>query len=222
MLKGYKGFSKGLVCRGKQYAENEIFEEPNASACNCGMHFCDNPLAVLGYYPPKDGNEFAEVESLAEKEDTDDSQKFATTKLRVGLKIGLPALIKAGLKFIFEKVERAKDKIETSDDSSTAASSGYRSTAASSGYSSTAASSGDRSTAASSGDRSTARVSGKNSIAVANGSNAAASGAIGCYIALTEYGDNGKILCAKMTKVDGKRIKADTLYTLKNGKFVKI
>lgn len=26
-MKGYKAFNKGLVCRGKQYAENTIFEE---------------------------------------------------------------------------------------------------------------------------------------------------------------------------------------------------
>lgn len=24
-MKGYKGFSKGMVCRGKQYAENTVF-----------------------------------------------------------------------------------------------------------------------------------------------------------------------------------------------------
>ena len=201
MLKGFKGFSKGLVCRGKQYAENETFKEPNASACNCGMHFCDNPLAVLAYYPPKDGNEFTEVESLAEKEDTDDNQKFATTKLHVGLKVTLPALIKAGVKFVFEKVERSKEKIETSGDRSTAASSGDRSTAASSGYSSTA------------------KVSGVASIAVANGQYSTATGAKDCYIVLTEYDDDGKLLCAKMAKVDGKKIKANTLYTLKGGKF---
>ena len=25
--KGFKGFKKGLICRGKQYAENTVFEE---------------------------------------------------------------------------------------------------------------------------------------------------------------------------------------------------
>ena len=50
-MKGYKAFGKGLICRGKQYAENTIFEEDKAEVCNCGMHFCKNPLAVLDYYP---------------------------------------------------------------------------------------------------------------------------------------------------------------------------
>lgn len=26
-MKGYKAFNKGLVCRGKRYAENTVFEE---------------------------------------------------------------------------------------------------------------------------------------------------------------------------------------------------
>lgn len=26
-MTGYKGFGKGLVCRGKQYAENTVFAE---------------------------------------------------------------------------------------------------------------------------------------------------------------------------------------------------
>lgn len=29
-MKGYKGFNKGMICRGKQYAENTVFEEPEA------------------------------------------------------------------------------------------------------------------------------------------------------------------------------------------------
>ena len=32
-MKGYKGFAPGLVCRGKQYAENTVFEEPKAVIC---------------------------------------------------------------------------------------------------------------------------------------------------------------------------------------------
>ena len=29
-LKGYKGYKKGLVCRGKQYHEKTVFEENEA------------------------------------------------------------------------------------------------------------------------------------------------------------------------------------------------
>lgn len=63
-MKYYKGFSKGLFCNGKQYSENTIFEEDIAILCNSGMHFCDNPVSVLRYYPIMEKcefNEFAEV-----------------------------------------------------------------------------------------------------------------------------------------------------------------
>ena len=106
--------------------------------------------------------------------------------------------------------------------SSTGAASGDYSTGAASGYYSTGAASGDYSTGAASGYYCKASVSGKNSIAVANGLNSKAKGALGDYLVLTEYTPDGKELKqAKMTRVDGKKIKADVWYQLKAGKFVK-
>ena len=107
-----------------------------------------------------------------------------------------------------------------SGDYSTGAASGRYSTGAASGDYSTGAASGDCSTGATSGKCSSAEVSGKDSIAVANGANSKARGAIGCYLVLTEYGDDGKLLWAKMVQVDGIIIKDGTWYTLKNGEFV--
>ena len=78
-MKGYKAFRKGMVCRGKQYEENKIFEEEDAKVCEKGMHFCKRPLDVLDYYPlvDVDGNmtEFAEVEAL-DNPVTDDNKKY--------------------------------------------------------------------------------------------------------------------------------------------------
>ena len=111
---------------------------------------------------------------------------------------------------------------------STAGSSGNYSTAGSSGFSSTAGSSGDYSTAGSSGDYSTAaatgaycraKADGKDNVAVANGAHSKARGVLGCYLVLTEYDDDGNMLWAKMTKVDGAHIKENVWYTLKNGEF---
>ena len=48
-MKGYKGFHKGMICRGKQYTENTVFEESEANICENGMHFCENPFDVLDY-----------------------------------------------------------------------------------------------------------------------------------------------------------------------------
>ena len=110
----------------------------------------------------------------------------------------------------------------SSGDYSTAGSSGDYSTAGSSGYSSTAGSSGYYSTAAATGSYCSAKADGKDSIAVANGSKSRARGALGCYIALTEYSDDGNLICAKMERVDGAKIKENVYYTLKNGEFMEL
>ena len=91
-MKGYKGFEPGLVCKGKQYAENTVFKEDKAEPCARGMHFCEDPFEVLDYYPIIDNNgnfnEFAEVEAL-DTPVTDDGKKFASTKLKFGGKAQL-------------------------------------------------------------------------------------------------------------------------------------
>ena len=116
----------------------------------------------------------------------------------------------------------------TSGDSSSAATSGDYSSAATSGDSSSAATSGDSSSAATSGYRSSAtatggycsaQAEGKNSLAIANGAHSKARGVLGCYLVLTEYDDGGKLLWAKIAKVDGTAIKENVWYTLKNGEF---
>lgn len=88
-MKGYKGFSKGLVCRGKQYAEHQTFTEEKANPCECGMHFCRTPLAPLYYYPLLDSrsdlNEYCIVESDVYK--TFDDVKYCTTGLKINKKL---------------------------------------------------------------------------------------------------------------------------------------
>jgi hypothetical protein len=108
----------------------------------------------------------------------------------------------------------------SSGDYSTAGSSGNSSTAGSSGNYSTAGSSGNSSTAAATGAYCSAKADGKDSISVVNGACGKACGALGCYLVLTEYDDDGNMLLAKMAKVDGAVIKENTWYTLENGEFV--
>ena len=202
-MKGYKGFSKGLVCRGKQYAENTVFEEEKAVICHSGMHFCENPLDVLDYYPllndNAEPNEFAEVEALA-KVDTDDKKKYTTTKLRIGAKLTFAGLVKASVDFMMQTCKEVDKK-----NSAKMASSGDSAKMASSGYSAQMASSG------------------KNSVVAAIGYNSMAKAAKGSWITLAEWvrDDAGNWIPAlvKTRKVDGKHIKADTWYKLKNGTF---
>lgn len=107
-MKGYKGFKKGLICKGKQYAENTVFEEEEAVICKKGMHFCKNPFDVLDYYGFVDEkgsmNEFAEVESLNDTYTyTNDDKKYCTTKLKVGAKLSFAGFVKTCVDFVLEK-----------------------------------------------------------------------------------------------------------------------
>ena len=95
-MKGYKAFEKGLICRDKQYTENSIFEEPKAIPCECGIHFCKNPMDVFNYYgfisPNGEFTEFAEVEALDEPV-TDDDKKYCSTKLKIYEKLSFEKFI---------------------------------------------------------------------------------------------------------------------------------
>jgi len=106
----------------------------------------------------------------------------------------------------------------TAGDSSPAATAGYSSPAATAGNYSHAATAGDSSPAATAGNSSHAATSGAESIACAIGYNSKTKAAKGSWIVCAEY-DNGKVVCVKTVKVDGKRIKADTWYRVVNKKW---
>ena len=155
-MKGFKAFNKGMTCLGKQYAENTVFEEPEAIVCLKGMHFCKNPFDVLDYYPIIDDNgdfpEFAEVEALDEPV-TDDNKKFCSKKLKIGAKLSFANFIKAAASFEFEKTENDKkaNEVENSGDYAQIGSSGDYAQIGSSGYSAQIGSSGDYAKIGSSG-----------------------------------------------------------------------
>lgn len=121
-MKGYKAFNKGLVCEGKQYAENTVFEEKNAEIRKSGMHFCKNPFDVLDYYPLVDneGNvaEFTEVEALDGGE-TDDNKKFYTKKLKIGTKLSLSQFIKASFDVPIKSQTKVSDSAALTGDNGT-------------------------------------------------------------------------------------------------------
>ena len=204
-MKGYKGFHKGMICRGKQYAENTVFEEPAANICENGMHFCKNPFDVLDYYGfmDYDGefNEFAEVEALDEVK-TDDYQKYCTKKLKIGAKLSLIGFVKACVDFVIEKetVAQAIDAI---------------------------ASTGDRSKVASTGDRSKVASTGECCIICCAGIGSHAKAKKGSWITLAEWEwdkEKGSYVpvYVKTEQVDGERIKEDVFYTLKDGEFQEV
>ena len=234
----YKAMDKNMQCRGKQYEVGKTYHEDKADCCHAGMHACESPLDVLHYYPLKDSPRFFEVECGGNVDKSGEDSKLACTELTVKGEVNFAGLVKATVNAVFNRV-KGKEPFSSGDGStagssgrySTAGSSGYGSTAGSSGYCSTAGSSGRYSTAGSSGHGSTAaatgaycnaKADGKDSIAVVNGACGKARGALGCYLVLTEYDDDGNMICAKMARVDGSAIRENVYYTLKNGEFVEV
>jgi len=114
-----------------------------------------------------------------------------------------------------------------SGDSGAASNSGYSGAASNSGYKGAASNSGDSGAALTTGNESSANNTADNGIAVAWGVNATASGLKGTHIVVTEWapdkeGTRYELKTAKMIKIDGKRYKENTPYTIKNGKIQEV
>ena len=193
-IKTYKGFDKDMTCRGFQYEIGKEYEhQGEVKACESGFHACENPFDVLGFYPPCDdeGNprRYCEVEQSGTLDHSEDD-KVCSSRLRVVAEIGLNGLIKAGVRFILDKVNW-KDAKESNT--------------------------GNWSAATNTGNCSAAMVEGKESIAIVTGKESKAKGALGCWLMLTERDENWHILGVKAVKVDGEAVKPNRWYKLKNG-----
>ena len=213
-MKGYKGFEPGLICRGKQYAENTVFEEEEAEICSYGMHFCENPFDVLDYYgfinDTGDFNEFAEVEALDEVK-TNDNRKYCTKKLKIGAKLSISKFINACVDFAIEKTSTciADNKISSGDSAQIGSSgysakigssgdfvkigsSGYYAQIGSSGYSAKIGSSGYSAKIGSSGNSAKIGSSG-NSAKIGSSGYSAKIGSSGDFVKIGSSGNSAKI-----------------------------
>ena len=193
---GYKAFESDMTCRGKQYAENTVYEEPEAELCRKGMHFCENPFDVLDYYSLVDDDgkliTTAEVTPLAEMKS--DGKKSATTKLRIGAKLSFGAFVKAGIEFLLDKTINKTER-------------------------------NDGAQIGSSGNGAQISSDGQNCVIACTGHNCAVRAKAGSWITLSEWGwVDGvyKPVCVKTEYVDGQHIKSDALYVLKNGEFEEV
>ena len=232
-MKCFKGFDKDLKCRDFQYEIGKEYTEETADICNCGFHACEFPMDVFGYYPPSDSR-YCEVELEENGQKSSDDSKRVGKKISVKAEIGIAGIIKAGVEYIKEQVNWEDDKATNTGnqsaatntgDRSAATNTGNQSAATNTGYQSAATNTGNRSAATNTGDRSAAIVEGKESIALATGIKSKAKGKTGCFIVLTEWKEINfeyYLVDVKSAKVDGKNIKEDTFYMLKDGKFVEV
>ena len=202
-MRGYKAFEKGLICKGKQYAENAVFEEEKAEICNSGMHFCKYPLDVFDYYPLIDDkgsmSEFAEVEALDECK-TDDNRMYCTKKLKIGAKLNIIDFIKASITATHEIIENevkeeTKELKNNKKDKAKLAGGDFAKLA---------------------GDKHSVMIGDSGSIA---------KGKKGSLIVIVEreWEDSEYVIKDYAAKiVDGETIKEDTFYKLENGEFVEV
>ena len=111
-----------------------------------------------------------------------------------------------------------------------ASATGWNGAASATGDSGAASATGDRGAASATGDKGAASATGwngaasaghKTAIAVAWGPFGRAKGVLGAHIVCAEWEDD-KLIGAKMARVDGDKIKADTYYMLKNGEFAEV
>ena len=238
----YKGMDSNMQCRGMQYAVGKEFSvDGDIECCGNGLHACERPLDVLGYYPPGTGARYFRVEQSGDmaRERGGDS-KVASRKIRVVAEIGIPGLAKAHIEYAkahttseYTDPERATAGYRgaaTAGDSgaatagdygaatagdSGAATAGYRG-AATAGYRG-AATAGDYGAATSRGSASV----GANGIACARGNNVRVKGGLGAILVIAEEQPTDyNIAHWKAVEVDGETVKADTWYRLVDGKLV--
>ena len=213
-LNGYKAFEPGMICKGKQYQENTDYEEEGGEICEKGMmHYCVNPFEVLNFYPLVNDSgkvsDFAAVKSLEEPV-SGDNGKFATKKLHIGVKLGLPGFVKACIDYLKEEtIVNAPNSTVSSGDSAKIGSSGDSAQIGSSGYYAKIESAGE------------------DSVICCAGHGSAVNAKAGSWITLAEWeyseAKNGCVpKCVKTEYVDGERIKADTWYKLIDGEFTEV
>ena len=194
----YKAFKKGMICKGKQYAENTDFEEKGANECCVAgvMHFCKEPMDVLNYYPLVDENgdfsEFSTVEPLEKVIEKVD--KCASKKIHIGAKLSFKGFIEAAVNVLIEKT---KGKNESGDGAKIGSSGNYAKIG-SSGDDAQIGSSGNYAKIGSSGNYAQIGSSG-NYAQIGSSGNGAQIGSSGDYAKIGSSGDGARI------KMDGTR-----------------
>lgn len=205
----YKGMDSKMQCRGMQYAVGKEFSvDGDIECCGNGLHACERPLDVFGYYAPGTGARYFRVEQSGDMARDGSDSKVASRKMRVDAEIGIPGLAKAHIEYV-----KAHTTTEHTDPECATAGDYGAATAGDSG----AATAGDYGAATSRGSASV----GANGIACARGNNVRVKGGLGAILVIAEEQPTDyNIAHWKAVEVDGETVKADTWYRLVDGKLV--
>ena len=225
-IKSYKGMDKNMTCRGFRYEQGKEYEQDGkVEACVRGFHACERPIDVLRYYPPATSRYF-EVEQAGEVSRDSEDSKVASSKIKIGVEIGIPGLVKAHIEYVKAHTteEHTDPKQATAGDRGAAtagycgaATAGDRGAATAGEYG--AATAGDRGAATSRGSA----CVGKNGLACVRGNGVKVKGGLGAVLVIgVENIISPGLKEWKAAVVDGETIKADIWYTLRDGVFVEV
>ena len=222
-MKVYKATDKDMKCRDLQYELGKTAEvDGDIELCENGLHACEMPLDVLGYYAPGDGSRYfeAELEDVSDEKHSNDTKRVGK-KLTLSAEIGIPGLVKAQVEYVkaqcdFDnaiKKADAEKKNHATGESGAASATGERGAASATGW---------RGAASATGKRGAASATGKSCVAMTTGLYGRVMGDTGNAIVCVERRDNGEIAAILAGIVDGETLKPGVWYTVKNGQWVEV
>ena len=183
-MKVYKATDKDMKCRDFQYELGKTAEvDGDIDLCKNGLHACEMPLDVLGYYPPGDGSRYFEAELEDVSDEKSDDTKRVGKKLTLSAEIGIPGLVKAQVEYVKSQCDfdnaikkaNAEKKNHATGESGAASATGWRGAASATGESGAASATGWSGAASATGVRGAASATGESGAASATGESGAAS-----------------------------------------------
>jgi hypothetical protein len=107
-------------------------------------------------------------------------------------------------------------------DCSASTNTGNYSASTNTGNCSASTNTGNYSASTNTGDCSASTVDKSTSVAINTGKEGKSKGGLGSWIVLTERDKDWNIICVRAAKIDGKKLKPNVFYILKNKKFVEV
>lgn len=212
-MKVYKATDKDMKCRGFQYTLGKTAEvDGDIELCERGLHACEMPLDVLGYYVPGDGSRYFEAELDEVSNKKSDDTKRVGKKLTLSAEIGIPGLVKAQVEYVKAQCD-FDNAIKKADAEKKNHATGDRGAASATGWSGAASATGERGAA---------YATGKCCVAMTTGVCGRVMGELGNAIVCVERNTNGDIATILAGIVDGETLKPGVWYTVKNGKWTEV
>ena len=190
-MKVYKATDKDMKCRDFQYELGKTAEvDGDIELCKNGLHACEMPLDVLGYYAPGDGSRYfeAELEDVSDAKRSDDTKRVGK-KLTLSAEIGIPGLVKAQVEYVKAQCD-FDNAIKKADAEKKNHATGERGAASATGDSGAASATGESGAASATGESGAASATGERGAASATGWSGAAS-ATGWSGAASATGESG-------------------------------